>query len=144
MAAAAAFATPPSRRSRPPIPTPSPSDCPAVLAATQIVRASGQVIYGNTNWRPKDLLGVGPDYPIVRNSQLQGGTFFTERDVTSAAKVCVVGQTVVAKLFQTANPLDQTIRVKNIPFKVIGVLEKKGPTSSARIRTMLCSFPTRP
>jgi putative ABC transport system permease protein len=102
------------------------TDCPAVLAATQIVRASGQVIYGNANWRPKDLLGVGPDYAIVRNCQLQGGTFFTERDVSAAAKVCVVGQTVVAKLFQTANPLDQTIRVKNIPFKVIGVLEKKG------------------
>jgi putative ABC transport system permease protein len=102
------------------------ADCPAVLAATPIVRAAGQVIYGNTNWRPKDLLGVGPDYPVVRNSQLQVGSFFTERDVTAAAKVCVLGQTVVAKLFQTANPLDQSIRVKNIPFKVIGVLERKG------------------
>jgi putative ABC transport system permease protein len=101
-------------------------DCPAVLAATPIVRAGGQVIYGNTNWRPKDLLGVGPDYPIVRNSQLQAGTFFTDRDVTAAAKVCVVGQTVVAKLFQTASPLEQTIRIKNIPFRVIGVLERKG------------------
>src|SRR5436309_707666 len=47
-------------------------------------------------------------------------------DVTAAAKVCVIGQTVVAKLFQTANPLDQTVRIRNIPFKVIGILDRKG------------------
>ncbi|HEY1381671.1 MAG TPA: ABC transporter permease, partial [Gemmataceae bacterium] len=102
------------------------ADCPSVLAATPLVFTSGQVIYGNSNWKPRDVWGVGPDYLMVRNGQLQAGTFFTPRDITAAAKVCVIGQTVVAKLFQTANPIDQTIRVKNIPFKVIGVLERKG------------------
>jgi putative ABC transport system permease protein len=101
-------------------------ECPAVLAASPIVGASGQVIFGNSNWKPRDLNGVGPDYLIVRNWQLQSGGFFTHRDVTAAAKVCVIGQTLVAKLFQTTDPLQQTVRIKNIPFRVIGVLEKKG------------------
>jgi len=101
-------------------------ECPAVLAAAPLIGAGGQVIYGNANWKPKDMLGVGPEYLTVRNWQLQSGGFFTHRDLTAAAKVCVIGRTVVAKLFQTANPIDQTIRIRNIPFKVIGVLEKKG------------------
>jgi putative ABC transport system permease protein len=101
-------------------------ECPAVLAASPIVGAGGQIIYGNVNWKPKEAFGVGPDYLVVRNWQLQYGDFFTERDVASAAKVCVIGNTVVAKLFQTTNPLGETIRIKNIPFRVLGVLERKG------------------
>jgi putative ABC transport system permease protein len=101
-------------------------ECPAVLATTPIVATSGQLIYGNANWKPKDMHGVGADFLIVRNWQLQTGGFFTERDIHSAARVCVIGQTVAAKLFQTTDPIDQTIRVKNIPCKVIGVLERKG------------------
>ena len=72
------------------------------------------------------MIGVGTDYLTVRNWQLRTGGFFTEREISSADKVCVIGQTLVAKLFQTTNPLGQTIRVKNIPFRVIGVLEAKG------------------
>ncbi|MFM7844317.1 MAG: ABC transporter permease [Planctomycetota bacterium] len=102
------------------------ADCPAVLAASPIVGAGGQVIFGNTNVSPREMWGVGTDFLLVRNWQLRLGSFFTSRDETSASKVCVIGQTIVAKLFQTTNPLGQTIRVKNIPFKVIGVLEKKG------------------
>ena len=101
-------------------------ECPSVLAASPIVGAGGQVIYGNTNWNPKEMVGVGTDYLIVRNWQLRYGGFFTERDVTSAAKVCVIGRTLVAKLFQTTNPLGKTIRINNIPLQVIGVLEEKG------------------
>ncbi|HND55776.1 MAG TPA: ABC transporter permease, partial [Pirellulaceae bacterium] len=101
-------------------------ECPSVLASSPIVGAAGQVIYGNTNWSPREMWGVGTDFLMVRNWQLRGGTFFTERDETSAAKVCVIGHTIVAKLFQTADPLGATIRIKNIPFRVIGVLEKKG------------------
>jgi putative ABC transport system permease protein len=103
-----------------------PADCPAVLAATPFVSTSGQAIYGNSNWKPRDVEGVGPEYLTVRSGQLQAGSFFTERDVTAAAKVCVIGQTIVAKLFQTTDPIDQTVRIKNIPLKVIGVLERKG------------------
>jgi putative ABC transport system permease protein len=101
-------------------------DCPSVIAATPIVGAAGQVIYGNSNWSPREMMGVGPHYLTVRNWPLQRGGFFTERDIRSAAKVCVVGRTVVTHLFQTGNPMGETIRVNNIPFRIIGVLEEKG------------------
>jgi putative ABC transport system permease protein len=101
-------------------------ECPSVLAASPIVGAGGQVIYGNTNWSPKEMVGVGTDYLIVRNWQLRHGGFFTDRDVSSAAKVCVIGRTLVTKLFQTTNPLGETIRINNIPLQIIGVLEEKG------------------
>jgi putative ABC transport system permease protein len=101
-------------------------ECPAVLASSPLVGASGQLIYGNSNWKPRDMFGVGPDYLVVRNWPVQAGGFFTQREITSAAKVCVIGQTVANKLFQTTNPLGQVIRVKNIPCRVVGVLERKG------------------
>lgn len=102
------------------------SECPSVLASSPIVGATGQIIFGNSNWSPREMYGVGVDYLTVRNWPLQGGSFFTERDETSASKVCVIGQTIVARLFQTQNPVGQTLRIKNIPFRVIGILEKKG------------------
>ncbi len=100
--------------------------CDSVMAASPIVGAGGQLIYGNNNWMPKEMLGVGIDYLIVRNWEVGQGGFFTERDIAGAAKVCVIGRTIVAKLFQTTNPLGKTIRIRNIPFEVIGVLEEKG------------------
>jgi putative ABC transport system permease protein len=72
------------------------------------------------------MYGVSGEYLLVRNWPLRVGEFFTERDVISANKVCVIGHTLVAKLFQTTDPIGQTMRIKNIPFRVIGVLEKKG------------------
>jgi putative ABC transport system permease protein len=101
-------------------------ECPSVLAASPIVGAIGQVISGNNNWRPRDLVGVGSDYLLVRNWQVDSGSFFTEGDINNANKVCVVGSTVVKKLFQTANPIGQTVRIKNIPFEIVGVLVSKG------------------
>lgn len=101
-------------------------ECPSVLASSPIVGATGQIIFGNSNWSPREMYGVGIDYLTVRNWPLQGGSFFTKRDETSASKVCVIGQTIVARLFQTQNPVGQTLRIKNIPFRVIGILEKKG------------------
>ncbi len=101
-------------------------ECHSVLAASPVVFFNGQVIYGNMNWYPREMDGVGTGYLTVRNWQLRRGGFFTDRDITSAAKVCVVGQTIVEKLFQTGDPLGRTIRIKNIPFQIIGVLEKKG------------------
>src|SRR5262245_11752202 len=71
-------------------------ECSAVLASSPMVFTSGQAIYGNSNWKPKEVYGVGPDYLTVRNWPLRTGGFFTDRDVTAAAKVCVIGQTVVA------------------------------------------------
>ncbi len=102
------------------------NECSAVLAVSPWVGTSGQVIYGNANWRPKQIQGVGVGYLAVRNWPLREGGFFTARDVTSAAKVCVLGHTLVEKLFQTTNPLGETIRIKRIPFRIVGVLDKKG------------------
>jgi putative ABC transport system permease protein len=102
------------------------AECPSVLASTPLVLFAGQVIYGNSNFNPREMYGVGADYLTVRNWPLRSGSFFSHRDLSAAAKVCIIGQTLVARLFQTSNPLGQTIRIKNIPFKVIGVLEPKG------------------
>lgn len=102
------------------------AECPAVLASSPLVGTGGQVVYGHTNYAPNEMIGVGTGFQIVRNWEVQRGGFFTEREVISASKVCVLGQTVSAKLFQTADPVGQTVRIKNIPFRVIGVLEKKG------------------
>jgi putative ABC transport system permease protein len=101
-------------------------ECNAVLAVTPLVGAVAQVIYGRTNWSPKEIYGVGSDYLLVRNWGIRAGGFFTERDVAGAEKVCVLGQTVSERLFQTRNPLGATVRIRNIPHRVIGVLERKG------------------
>jgi len=101
-------------------------ECPAVLASSPIVGAGGQVIFGNENWSPKEMLGVGDTYLTVRNWRLSAGGFFSPQDIASGNKVCVIGHTLIPKLFQTSNPIGQNVRIKNIPFRVIGVLEKKG------------------
>lgn len=101
-------------------------ECPAVLATSPVMWTGGQVIVGNVNWSPSEMLGVGADYLTVRNWHLRRGEFFTDQEITSAAKICVIGQTLVANLFQTTNPIGQEIRIKNIPFRVVGVLEAKG------------------
>ncbi len=101
-------------------------ECPHVLASSPVVGAGGQVVYGNANWLPREMMGVGVDFLIVRNWPVRYGGFFSDRDILGAAKVCVVGHTIVARLFQTIDPLGETIRIGNIPFRIIGVLEEKG------------------
>lgn len=102
------------------------SECDSVLAASPLVGAGGQMIYGNSNWSPREMIGVGATYLTVRNWPVSRGGYFTQRDVDSAAKVCVIGRTVVAKLFQTTDPIGLSVRINNIPIRVIGVLETKG------------------
>lgn len=101
-------------------------ECPSIFASSPVITARVQVIYRNANCRPDDVYGVGPDFLAVRNWRLQYGGFFTEHDIRSSAKVCVIGNTLIAKLFQTTNPIGETVRIDNTPFRVIGVLEKKG------------------
>ena len=101
-------------------------ECESVAATSPLVGTQGQVIYGNTNWLPREMIGVGHEYLTVRNWPLQYGGFFTNRDINAASKTCVIGQTLVARLFQTVNPIGETIRIRNIPFRIIGVLEAKG------------------
>ncbi|MFI5134081.1 MAG: ABC transporter permease [Chitinophagales bacterium] len=90
------------------------------------VSSRGQVINGSNNWTT-NMQGVSPDYLSIRSWPLQDGTNFTAQDVKTASKVCLLGQTVISYLFPNGDdPLGKSIRFKNIPFKVIGVLGKKG------------------
>jgi putative ABC transport system permease protein len=102
------------------------NECPAVLAASPIVGSSGQLIAGNLNWYCEQISGVNTAYLTVRNMQMARGNFFTESEIRSSAKVCVIGKTVADNLFPTSDPLGKIIRVKKIPFEVIGILEPKG------------------
>jgi putative ABC transport system permease protein len=102
------------------------AECPSVLAVSPFIGTTGQVIGGNVNWQPDQMLGVGPDYPLVRSSPLASGEFFSEREIAGAGKVCVLGHTVARQLFPDSDPIGQQVRVKNLPFIVIGVLARKG------------------
>jgi ABC-type antimicrobial peptide transport system permease subunit len=102
-------------------------DSPAVRNIAPIVRARTQVVYGNRNWVPQQMLGTTPEFLDIRDwSQLAEGNAFTERDVLNANKVCLVGQTLARELFQGETPVDKEIRVKNVSFRVMGVLRAKG------------------
>jgi putative ABC transport system permease protein len=100
-------------------------ECPAVAYVSPGARANGQAIAGDMNWATS-IEGGSADYLNIRQWALADGDFFTDADVKTAAKVCVLGTTVVNNLFPDASPIDQTIRIRNVPFKVIGVLLKKG------------------
>jgi putative ABC transport system permease protein len=100
--------------------------CPSVAFVTPQVRSSGQLVNGNLNWRTS-VYGVYPNYFEIRNLNLISGSLFTMSDDRSATKVCVIGQTVVTNLFGTdADPVGSFIRINKIPFKIVGVTEKKG------------------
>jgi putative ABC transport system permease protein len=98
---------------------------PMVVRMSPGVMASAQVVYGNQNWYTR-VRGVAPPYFQVRRWKVQEGSIFTQHDVDSAADVCLIGQTVVENLFGDENPLGKTIRVKSLPFRIIGVLASKG------------------
>lgn len=97
-----------------------------INAVSPSVQSRGQVINGPNNWSTS-MQGVYPDYLSIRSWPLQDGVNFTSQDVKAASKVCIIGQTVINNLFPSGDdPLGKTIRFKNIPFKIIGVLSKKG------------------
>ncbi len=96
-----------------------------VSGISAIVRTSGQIVGGGSNWFTS-VLGVSPDYIEIREWPVEEGEFFTERDVASKAKVAVLGKTVADELFSEESPVGRRIRIRNIPFKVIGVLREKG------------------
>ena len=100
-------------------------DCPAVEYLSPGSIAFGQVIAGNLNWS-SIVQGVGTDYLEIRQWPLEYGDFFTDQDVKAATKVCVLGRTIADNLFPDSSPVDQTIRIRNVPFKVVGVLSRKG------------------
>jgi len=97
-----------------------------LAAISPLVNANGQSIYGAKNW-PVSMQGVNQDYLFIRKYGIQSGRIFTEREIASAAKVCLLGQTVVDELFgEGADPVGKSIRYNKIPFEVIGVLTEKG------------------
>jgi len=102
-------------------------ECPAVRGVAPIVRASGQVVYGNKNWVPQNIQGTTPSFLDLRGwTDLTSGSAFTDLDVHSANKVCLIGITLQHQLFGDENPLGKEIRLQNVGLKVIGVLSKKG------------------
>jgi putative ABC transport system permease protein len=106
-------------------------ECPAVLDAAPDLSGIAHVVYGNQNW-PSGIRGTTPDFLSVRDWPLAEGRMFTGQDVRSASKVAVLGQTVLRNLFGDVTPVGKTIRIKKIPFKVIGVLTEKGQSARGR------------
>jgi len=103
------------------------AECPAVRAVSPAVRANGQLVFGNLNWvASSQIQGVNEKFPEIRLWPVATGEFFTEGDVRTAARVCVIGKTVADNLFAGNDPVGQTMRIRNLPFRVIGVLSTKG------------------
>jgi len=97
-----------------------------VSAVSPAVQGRGQAINASMNW-PTTMQGVSPDFLTIRNWPLKEGTSFGSEDVNGAAKVCLIGQTVVDNIFEPGDdPVGKTIRFNKIPFKIIGVLAAKG------------------
>jgi putative ABC transport system permease protein len=89
------------------------------------VRDRNQILANGLNWNTQ-VLGESPDYPDIRSWKIAQGSMFSEQDVRSVGKVAVIGKTVADQLFPDGEPVGQTIRIRNIPFKVVGVLDAKG------------------
>jgi len=101
------------------------TQCPAVAIAAPLVRGGAQLVYGNMNWSTA-VLGVTPEYLVIRDWPVSSGRNFSQSDVDGATKNCLLGQTVVENLFGSEDPLGKVIRIKKVPFKVIGILDRKG------------------
>jgi len=106
-------------------------ECPAVSEAAPVLNGVAQVIYGHQNWST-GVVGTTPGMLIVRDWPLAAGRSFTAQDVRSAAKVALLGQTVVDNLFGDEEPVGQIIRIKKVPFTVLGVLAAKGQTPNGQ------------
>ena len=99
----------------------------SVSFASPVLRRPEQVVAGNLNWGTM-AQGVAPEFQQIRDWQVADGRFLHEGDMESAAKVAVIGETVARQLFGNDNPIDAVIRIRNIPFRVVGVLAPKGQT----------------
>jgi putative ABC transport system permease protein len=101
------------------------TECPAVQTVAPILNGSGQIVYGNQNWATA-ITGTTPSILTVRDCALVEGRNFSDQDVRNATKVCILGQTVVENLFGDEDPVGKIIRIKDVPFTVVGILEEKG------------------
>jgi putative ABC transport system permease protein len=98
---------------------------PHVLAVSPEVRDRAQILANGLNWNTQ-VMGESPDYPQILNRSIASGSMFSDQDVRSLAKSAIVGKTVVDQLFPNENPLGQTLRIRSIPFQIVGVLTPKG------------------
>ena len=116
---------------------------PAVARLSPGVGARVQVVYGNQNWNTR-VSGVSPEFLEIRRWPVIDGGAFSQREVDAAANVCLIGRTVVENLFGTEDPVNKTIRIQNIPFRVIGVLASKGqsPFGQDEDDTLIMPFTT--
>jgi ABC-type antimicrobial peptide transport system permease subunit len=102
-------------------------ECPALGSVAPIVRARTQIVYGNRNWSPTYIYGTTPSFLEVREwTDLEEGESFDEHDVRNSNRVCLVGQTIVRELFGGRSPLGKEVRIRNVAFKIVGVLRMKG------------------
>jgi putative ABC transport system permease protein len=117
------------------------ADCPAVRYVSPEIRLSEQIIAGNRNWNSA-VRGVSPTFRQIRNYRLANGAFFSDREVQSKAKVALLGATVAEELFPGQNPVGARIRIRNVPFTVIGVLAAKGQTGMGADQDDLLLIPS--
>ena len=104
-------------------------NCRYLAAISPSVSSSGQFVAGNSN-TPSTIYGISADYLEIRQLKVQDGEMFTDEDIRTSAKVCVIGKTVADNLFPNGeDPVGRTIRFKSIPFRVVGVLKSKGYNS---------------
>jgi putative ABC transport system permease protein len=108
-----------------------PAECPDVALTAPYVRGGAQAINGNSNWATT-VYGVTPDYLTIRQLSVAEGAEFSQQDVDSANKVAVLGKTPLDNLFGLAEAIGQTIRIKNVPFTVVGVLTPKGQSAQGQ------------
>jgi len=106
-------------------------EVPSVSMVTPAVNARSQLVAGNMNWNTS-VQGVSEQYPDIRKWTVQSGTFFTDADVRTAGRVIVIGQTLADNLYPGTDPVGQTIRVLNLPFRVVGVMARKGQDQQGR------------
>jgi putative ABC transport system permease protein len=107
------------------------AECSAIRHVSPMVGANVTIVFGNQNWTTR-AEGVGEHFPEIRNWAVASGSFFADADVRTAARVAVLGRTVAEKLFPGADPEGQIIRVRNLPFRVVGVLARKGQNQWGR------------
>ncbi len=106
-------------------------DCPAVLDAAPVLNGVCQIVYSNQNWST-NVVGTTPNMLVVRDWPIASGRIFTPDEVKSAVKVCLLGKTVADNLFGGIDPVGHIVRIKKVPFKVIGVLDTKGQTPTGQ------------
>src|SRR5215469_7831574 len=104
-------------------------ECPAVQTAAATPGTQAQVVFGNDNWYTR-VTGTEPEYIDVRSWPMAEGDFFTSQDMDLASNVAVIGETVRQNLFGATDPIGQTIRIKNLPFRVVGLLSPKGQSAA--------------